>query len=89
LGSIESSFLNLILSFEAYHFPKNDNPRFPTKREGISRQGMGSFASMTESYLVLDLPDLVLLQFRFGLLRDSDMTLDAMSGGAFVFLEPE
>jgi hypothetical protein len=48
------------------------------------------FASMTDSCQIVDLPDLVLLQhFRFGLLRDSGMTLDAMSGGAFVFLELE
>jgi hypothetical protein len=45
------------------------------------------FASMTESCPVLDLPVLVLLQhFWFGLLRDSGMTLDAMLGGAFIFL---
>jgi hypothetical protein len=48
------------------------------------------FVSMTESCPILDLPEWVLLQhFRLGLLRDSGMTLDAMSRGAFVFLEPE
>jgi hypothetical protein len=48
------------------------------------------FASMTESCLVLYLPDLVLFQdFRFGLLRDNGMVLDAMSRGGFVFLESE
>jgi hypothetical protein len=48
------------------------------------------FAFMTESCPVLGLLDLVLLEhFRFGLLRDNDMALDAMSGGNFVFLEPE
>jgi hypothetical protein len=48
------------------------------------------FASMAESCPVLDLLDLVLLQhFRLRLLKDSGMMLDAISGGAFVFLEPE
>jgi hypothetical protein len=48
------------------------------------------FASMTESFPVLDLPDLVLLQhFRLGLLRDSGMTLDAMLGDTFVYLVME
>jgi hypothetical protein len=40
--SIESSFLHPILSFEAYHFLKNDGPQFPTEREGIPRHGMAS-----------------------------------------------
>jgi hypothetical protein len=48
------------------------------------------FASITESCPVLDLPDLVLLQhFWLSLLKDSDMMFDAISGGVFVFLEPE
>ena len=48
------------------------------------------FASLVEACLVIGLPDPVLLQhFRFGLRRDCGMMLDAISGGAFVFLEPE
>ena len=48
------------------------------------------FASSVETCLVLGLPDPVLLQhFWFGLLKDSAMRLDALSGGSFVFLEPE
>jgi hypothetical protein len=43
LGSIESSFLYSILSFEAYHFLKNDDPQLQTKREGIPSHGMSSF----------------------------------------------
>jgi hypothetical protein len=48
---------------------------------GIAWDG---FASMNESCPALNLPDLVLLQhFQFGLLRDSGMALDAMSGVAW------
>jgi hypothetical protein len=91
-GNIESSLLHSILSFEAYHFLKNDDPQFQTKREGSPRHGMAwhRFASMAEPCPVLDLPNPVLLQhFRLGLLEDSGMILDAISGGALVLLEPE
>jgi hypothetical protein len=48
------------------------------------------FASLVETCPVLGLPNLVLLQhFWVGLLEDSAMRLDALSGGTFVFLEPE
>jgi hypothetical protein len=39
---------------------------------------------------ILGLPNLVLLQhFWVGLLKDSAMRLDDLSGGFFVFLKPE
>jgi hypothetical protein len=48
------------------------------------------FASLVETCPVLGLPDPVLLQHLFvGLLEDSAMRLDALSGGAFVFLKPD
>jgi hypothetical protein len=48
------------------------------------------FAYLVETCPVLGLPDPVLLQhFWVGLLKDSAMRLDALSGGAFVFLEPK
>jgi hypothetical protein len=48
------------------------------------------FASLVETCPALGLPDPVLLQyFWVGLLEDSAMRLDALSGGAFVFQESE
>jgi hypothetical protein len=48
------------------------------------------FASLVKMCPILGLPNLVLLQhFWVGLLKDSAMRLDDLSGGFFVFLKPE
>ena len=62
---------------------------FKHEEEETLGMAWNHFASWVETCPVLNIPEPVLLEhFRFGLCRDSAMTLDALSEGSFVLLSP-